>query len=193
MPNNTTYFISDEVFRIRSLHERVLSEWYDYFSTFQIINNYSISLYRQYAIGYPPAAIELQNWHPECIGQTKDVVFGLGLSQDDIQLAMARMFGYTDWEQVIERDSLIDRGFEMAVDLMLSGDIVQLEMRLLQAPQLVNANSPFGHQAGLIHYIAANGVETHRQITPYNAPEILQLLLDMGADHMQDIGRTFEC
>src|SRR5262249_50554689 len=38
------------------------------------------------------------------------------------------------------------------------------------------------HQATLLHYIAANGVEGHRQKTPKNAVEVAKMLLDAGAE-----------
>ena len=34
----------------------------------------------------------------------------------------------------------------------------------------------------MLHYLGANGVESHRQKTPRNAVEIARLLIDRGAD-----------
>jgi len=69
---------------------------------------------------------------------------GLELSQDDIQYAQARQYGFKDWEDLIIKDS------------------------------------------PLIHYIAANGVETYRQIIPFNLVAITELLLDQGCDPYAD-------
>jgi ankyrin repeat protein len=46
---------------------------------------------------------------------------------------------------------------------------------------LILARSTREHQATLLHYVAANGVEGYRQKTPANAIEIAKLLLDSGA------------
>jgi ankyrin repeat protein len=50
-------------------------------------------------------------------------------------------------------------------------------------PGLVRARSPFGHHATLVHYVAANGVESTRQWqSPRNAVQVLRILLRHGAD-----------
>lgn len=38
------------------------------------------------------------------------------------------------------------------------------------------------HRATLLHYVAANGVEGHRQRTPANAPDVARVLLESGAE-----------
>ncbi len=182
MEKPSGYYISDEVYRIRLLHELIIFDWYDHPDTFSLVNAYSISLYRQYAIGFPASAIELQNWHPQCIGQPKEEVFAMELSQVDVQLAVARMFGYIDWTDVIERMTDMDIEYERTIDLMLSGDVNGFRRKVKIRPELATMHSPLGHRAGLIHYLTANGLETTRQITPYAAPEMLQILLDAGAD-----------
>jgi ankyrin repeat protein len=79
--------------------------------------------------------------------------------------------------------------FERAVDAVISGDAATLQRLLREDPELVRARStrvnyfePSAHRATLLHYVAANGVETYRQRSPANAVEIAKILLDAGAD-----------
>lgn len=53
---------------------------------------------------------------------------------------------------------------------------------LHQHPHLTRAHSTRRHNATLLHYIAANGIEDYRQKTPPNIVPIAKLLLDSGAD-----------
>jgi ankyrin repeat protein len=74
------------------------------------------------------------------------------------------------------------RLFESAVDAIVEGEVVALRSLLLAHPELVRARSTRGSEATLLHYTAANGVETHRQKTPPNVVEIASILLDAGAE-----------
>ena len=49
-------------------------------------------------------------------------------------------------------------------------------------PGLIRAHSTRRHQATLLHYVSANGVEGYRQKTPNNIVPIADLLLKSGAD-----------
>lgn len=51
-----------------------------------------------------------------------------------------------------------------------------------EEPELVRMRSQRAHQAPLLHYVAANGVEDFRQKTPDNIVEIAKVLLEAGAD-----------
>lgn len=102
---------------------------------------------------------------------------------DDARLTMAREYGFVDWNQVEELgDTRPPADFEQALDDMLAGDVEGLRQRLIANRQLTTARSAFGHRATLLHYIGANGVESHRQCTPLNAADLAQLLIDHGAD-----------
>ena len=57
-----------------------------------------------------------------------------------------------------------------------------LQALLAQSPALATAHSTADHRATLLHYVAANGVEDDKQITPPNIVDIARLLLDAGAD-----------
>src|SRR5436190_1803876 len=50
------------------------------------------------------------------------------------------------------------------------------------ALEIVRRHYPPVHGATLLHYVAANGVEAHRQRTPPNAVAIARILLAAGAD-----------
>jgi hypothetical protein len=107
-----------------------------------------------------------------------------GLTIDDVRGAIAREHGFADWVAVAaHRDQPLDARFEAAVDAIVSGDPDTLLALLDTYPALVRARSPFGHHATLVHYVAANGVESSRQWqSPHNAVQVLQILLRHGAD-----------
>jgi len=68
------------------------------------------------------------------------------------------------------------------LDIVLIGDIVQVNEKLDQDPSLLSRRSSFGHQASLWHYLGSNGVELHRQIVPLNLPEIISSFMNRGID-----------
>jgi len=117
------------------------------------------------------------------------------LDEGDARLAIARWYDFADWPAldawvaaVRQPDSPIAR-FEQAVEATISGDAAGLRARLGADPSLVHARStrvnffdPPVHHATLLHYLAANGVESYRQKTPANAVEIARTLLEAGAD-----------
>ncbi len=72
--------------------------------------------------------------------------------------------------------------FEAAVDAIIGGDLPALESLIRRNPDLVRARSTRDHHATLLHYVAANGVEDARQMTPPNAVEIARCLLEAGAE-----------
>ncbi len=72
--------------------------------------------------------------------------------------------------------------FESAVDAVVSGDVETLRSMLIADPELVRRRSERPHQATLLHYVAANGVEDERQRTPPNAIDVAKTLLDAGAE-----------
>ena len=72
--------------------------------------------------------------------------------------------------------------FEDAVQAVISGDEDTLQRLLNEHPNLIHARSERDHQATLLHYIAANGVENEHQRTPPNAVNIARMLLEAGAE-----------
>ena len=125
---------------------------------------------------------------------TDDEIRATPIDADDARLAVARGYDFKDWSALeayaasVRQPGPIAR-FERAVEAVINGDLDALRSLLQQDPALVRARSlrvnafdPPMHQATLLHYLAANGVEGHRQRSPENAVEIATLLLDAGAD-----------
>jgi Ankyrin repeats (3 copies)/Ankyrin repeat len=104
------------------------------------------------------------------------------------QFVIARAHGFESWpkmakhvESIALANSPIDN-FEQCVDAIVGGDVATLERLLREHPDLIRAHSTRRHQATLLHYVSANGVEGYRQKTPKNIVQIAKLLLDCGAD-----------
>jgi ankyrin repeat protein len=72
--------------------------------------------------------------------------------------------------------------FENAVEAVVSGNAEQLRQLVAADSRLIHARSSRSHQATLLHYVGANGVEGFRQRTPPNAVEIAEVLLGAGAE-----------
>ena len=106
----------------------------------------------------------------------------------DGQLIIARSHGFDSWakfsrhlNELTKKNSAIAR-FEAAADAIIKGDIKKLKRLVRDDPQLVHARSTREHEATLLHYVSANGVEGYRQKTPPNIVEITDLLLKAGAE-----------
>jgi len=132
-------------------------------------------------------------WAPKRL--TREQVQQAPFDEFDARLTLARWYDFQDWRwlrtwvlAVQDETSPVGR-FESAVEAIVTGDIATLTSLLQAHPDLVRARStrvnsfdPPMHRATLLHYIAANGVETYRQKTPPNDVAIARVLLDAGAD-----------
>jgi ankyrin repeat protein len=102
------------------------------------------------------------------------------------QFLIARSHGFENWAVFAKHiEGVTGEGgneFESAVDAVIGGDLPTLKSLLRQFPSLIKTHSSRIHRATLLHYVAANGVEDFRQITPPNAVEIAICLLDAGAE-----------
>jgi ankyrin repeat protein len=104
------------------------------------------------------------------------------------QLAIAREHGFESWPKFalhvkeLTRLSSPISNFEAAADAIVAGDVTKLTVLLSEHPDLVRARSARGHQATLLQYIGANGVEDYRQKSPANAVDIASVLLKAGAE-----------
>lgn len=103
------------------------------------------------------------------------------------QFVIARAHGFLSWRALVahveglaEPDSATAT-YEAAADAIVTGDLATLRRLVRESPGLVRARSRREHEATLLHYVAANGVENYRQRTPANILEITQFLLDAGA------------
>lgn len=106
----------------------------------------------------------------------------------DAQFVIARSHGFLSWPRLVEHIKELTRAnspvsnFESAADAIISGDALTLERLLREDPNLIRARSTREHNATLLHYISANGVENFRQKTPRNAVEVADILLRAGAE-----------
>ena len=106
----------------------------------------------------------------------------------DAQFVIARAHGFRSWPAFVEHieslahsDSRIST-FEAAAQAIVSGDVATLQRLLREQPELIRARSTRDHNATLLHYVSANGVENYRQVSPGNIAEITKILLAAGAD-----------
>lgn len=135
-----------------------------------------------YQSKHPVVAGEINNYHPDWLGKAPDLIFQAGLSLADIQQTIASQYGFSNWESVEQKDQPYSAPFEESLKALLAGETATLKELLASNPDLVKAHSPYGHQAQLIHYVGNNGVEMWRQQVPLNLAEVIQVLLDAGAD-----------
>ncbi|MBS1566785.1 MAG: ankyrin repeat domain-containing protein, partial [Bacteroidetes bacterium] len=119
---------------------------------------------------------ERRNLRPDTFGQA------------DARFVVARSYGFESWAKLTEFTARLNRQhsevmqFESAANAIITGDIATLGALLRCNPELIHLRSMRVHQATLLHYISANGVENYRQRTPENIVPIAQLLLDAGAE-----------
>ena len=106
----------------------------------------------------------------------------------DAQFVVARSHGFESWpkfarhlEALAHKSSTVSR-FEAAAEAIVNGDVAALKRLLHEDPKLVRASSTREHDATLLHYVSANGVEGYRQKTPQNIVEITKILLNAGAE-----------
>lgn len=104
------------------------------------------------------------------------------------QFVIARAHGFESWpkfsrhlEALAQTNSPVSR-FEAAADAIVNGDAAALERLLLEEQGLAHARSNREHRATLLHYVAANGVESYRQKTPRNIAAITQMLFNADAE-----------
>lgn len=116
------------------------------------------------------------------------------LDEDDARLATARAYDFLDWTHLADHVAAVRdptspvARFEAAVEAVVDGDLATLRAALRDHPTLVGGRStrvccfdPPVHGATLLHYLAANGVEGHRQRTPPAAVDVARTLLEAGA------------
>ena len=104
------------------------------------------------------------------------------------QFIIARAQGFESWPKLAKHLEAVARAnspvnhFEQAADAIVTGDVAGLKKILHAHPELIRTTSTRRHQATLLHYVSANGIEGYRQKTPRNIVQIAAVLLHAGAD-----------
>ena len=150
----------------------------------------AVDIIRHY---HPRFLDEKITWLPKRM--TEEEATRVPIALDDTRVALARWYTFADWSRLAEYVRAVTTEgspvalFESAVEAIINGDAPALSMLQRDHSELVRARStrvtwqdPHVHAATLLHYIAANGVEGHRQKSPKNAVEIATLLLKAGAE-----------
>ena len=110
------------------------------------------------------------------------------------ELMIAEAHGFASWDDFAAHlGELADdqASFERAADAVVGGDLGGLQTLLREEPALVRARSARVHRATLLHYVAANGIEDFRQLTPAHAVEVARALLEAGAE-VDALADTYE-
>lgn len=134
-------------------------------------------------------AFERIRWnHPRFRGLTDDQIRERPFVLADAQLVIAGLHHFESWPKLrrhietLERQDPPVRRFEDAADAIIMGDVVSLDRLLRAHPDLIHQRSSRAHEAPLLHYVAANGVEDYRQLSPKNAVDVARVLLDAGTE-----------
>ena len=173
-------YVHDHVQQVRDLHQRILGVYTQFETVHGLLQSFADNLFHAYSIGDPRCTVEISNHHPQFIGQQPKEVLHRAFGLADAQQIIASAYGYASWTDLPYTP--IDHEFERAADLLVSGEKQQLERVIRAQPELVRKRSSFGHRATLLHYAGSNGVEIWRQMVPSNISEIVEMLLEKGAD-----------
>jgi ankyrin repeat protein len=126
------------------------------------------------------AATQLEKFAREKLSETPTLT--------SAQFVIARAHGFESWPkfaQHLEATALANSAvnhFEQAAAAIITGDKTTLADLLKNYPDLIRSHSTRRHQATLLHYTAANGIEGYRQKTHANIVEMARLLLDSGSE-----------
>ena len=164
----------------------------------------AVTLFDAWTAGDPAAMQIVRQRHPRFLDpripwlprRMSDAEFrSVPLELPDARLTVARWYDFESWSHLAEHVEAVTRDgspvclFESAVEAVIDGDIATLARLLREHPELVRSRSarvtpfdPAVHRATLLHYVAANGVESYRQRTAPNAVDIARLLLEAGAE-----------
>jgi hypothetical protein len=162
----------------------------------------SKELVKAYKSGDPAAIQCIRQHHPRLSGRgntndrnevTDADIRSAGVTLADGRSVVARWHHFESWSKLTKHIGALTRKhsrvlkFESAVEAIITGDLTTLKRLLRENPVLVRARSTREHQATLLHYVGANGVEGYHQKTPANAVKIAELLLKTGAEVDADL------
>jgi len=176
-------YVDAKVHALRQLHAETLQLDRTQFSIQTLLARQAQSILDGHTEGNDAVTFHLACWCPQVIGQPPQQIMNTPLSLGLARQTIALEYGYEDWAAVEALgEQKLDENFEQAVDAVMTGNLKTLQALLKEKPSLATQTSQYPHAATLLHYLAANGVESHRQITPLNAAEIAKCLIDAGAD-----------
>lgn len=176
-------YIHENTQNVYNLHQHVIEGITENTTVKQQVAAFADTLFAAWKARNPVCKAQINNWHPDYIGQSLEVIFQAPLTITDARLSMAKDCGFLNWEEVEKIGNVrFNLSFEKAVDTLLAGDLMGLKKQIEQQPTLLHARSNYGHRATLLHYAGSNGVEMWRQKAPYNLPAIVQFLIEAGAD-----------
>lgn len=165
------------------LHQTVFLQPDSYRTVKDLIILLADNLYNHLKNRDPKAIKIIETFLPEYHKKVVSEIPNAGLGREDCQMAIAKEYGFSNWENALsESDQPFDKSFERAIDLLVNGRQTELQSLLEKNPEVLQQHSPFWHSAGLIHYIASNGVEIWRQCVPDNLVDITSMLIDYGAN-----------
>ncbi|MBZ0256929.1 hypothetical protein K8I31_12760 [bacterium] len=181
--NHPGVYVCEDVAQVGTLHASILNDGFYQLTIQEQLRRLAINLHNAHNDLNSACAVQLKNCFPNLIGKPMQEIMAARFSLADAQHTIAREYGYKNWLQVEQLgDKNCNGQFEHAVDAVVHGEIESLRKMLKETPALSSMRSCYSHQATLLIYLAANGVEIHRQKAPYNAVDIAQALLDAGAD-----------
>ncbi len=165
------------------LHNEILNHPAHYSTVKEQLILIADNLYFNLKKRNPIALKVIETFHPEYHDRISSEIPNAGLGREDCQLVIAKEYGYQNWEAALsESDLPFDKNLEQAIDFLVSGKKEELNKLIKENPDVLDQHSPYWHSAGLIHYIASNGVEIWRQSVPENLVEITDMLLQLGAN-----------
>lgn len=176
-------YIADEVAGVLALHPYLSDPQFRAMPIARQIDRQARVVQKAHGAQDPRVLMHLMCWWTGAIGQSKEAVMRAPFDHNAARETLAREYGFADWQTVAALGDLgVDIRFEQALDAVVCGNTAALGQMLREDPTLATAQSRYGHNATLLHYLGANGVETQRQQTPLNAAELAQILIDAGSD-----------
>ncbi|MEM7547715.1 MAG: hypothetical protein AAF367_19485 [Pseudomonadota bacterium] len=178
----TPGYIAPEVAEIRALHPYAASSEFLDLPIVEQISAQADTVLKAHQAGDVRIGMQVMCWWPAASGQELDAVMASDFGVDDARLTISREYGYPDWTAVLALGGLVpDPLFERALEAMLRGHLEEVISLIDEMPELTTQRSRYGHRATLLHYLAANGVESIRQRVPLNAVDLAKGLLSRGA------------
>jgi hypothetical protein len=176
-------YVCDQVREVERLHRDLLTDEVRRLPIRDQLDRQSRRILEGHKAGDRAVVTQITCWHPTLRCRSADEIMNSSLTLHDARQTIAREFGFANWSDVEARGANPpDPTFELAVDVLLSGDIEKLQSLLSGDPSLIHRRSSFGHRSTLLHYVGSNGIETYRQRVSMNLADITRLLVEAGAD-----------